>query len=204
MIVPDDMLETTGKVFAGEYDLPAYVRKNPVILDIGAGIGAFTRWAKIRWPDSIIYAYEPLPECVEYLSKNVSDLKGVFIHQCAVGAESGTRTLYYGGNTRAMNSFEKSQYTREYGVTVSVKAAANLQKADLIKCDTEGAEIEILENLPFDPEVILVEYHSVAAKSYLEKMYAEKYTLFEFKYTDARSGNLKFVRNDLVESRPSS
>ena len=201
MIIPDDMIECTGKVFAGEYDVVQYVKKNPVILDIGAGIGAFTRWAKYRWPESIIYAYEPLPACAEFFIKNTDDLKGIFFHHTAVGAESGTRMLYYGGNTRAMNSFEKSPQTRDYGVQVSVKTAKELPKADIVKCDTEGAEIEILDNLTFDPHVILVEYHSLRNKQVLEEMYADKYIQIEHKFDTLSTGNLKFLNKEIITVR---
>lgn len=195
MLIPDDMIEVCGKVFAGEYDV-SYDKKKPFILDIGANVGAFTRWAKYRWPDSIIYAYEPLPDCIPYLIKNTSDLSGVFVNHCAVGRVAGTKTLYYGTDNRGMSSFDKSEYTRETGVEVNVKGAFNLPKADIVKCDTEGAEVEILECLQFKPDVVLVEYHSLANKERLLEMYSKEYTLLEYKLMSLRCGNLKFVKND--------
>lgn len=198
MIIPDDMIEVTGKIFGGEYDIPRYVKTDPVILDIGAGIGGFTRWAKYRWYNATVYAYEPLPECAEFFLKNTEDLKNVFFEQCALGAKSDKRMLYYGGNTRAMNSFEKSEYTRDYGVEVLVKSAKEAPYADIVKCDTEGAEIEILSNIPYDPHIILVEYHSLKDRDTLEQMYADKYIQMESRFDTFRSGNLKFALKDMV------
>jgi hypothetical protein len=48
-------------VLAGSYDIPFNPEKPPVILDIGANIGAFTSWAAKRWPGCVIHAYEPHP-----------------------------------------------------------------------------------------------------------------------------------------------
>lgn len=197
MVIPDDMIEVCGEVFSGEYEID-YLKQDAIILDIGAGVGAFTRWAKYRWVDSTIYAYEPDPNCYKYLEKNVEDLEKVFIHKSAVGSESGVRRLYLGGNSRAMNSFEKPIYTLKEGVDVQVIGADTLPKADIVKCDTEGAEIEILENLPYNPHVVLVEYHSLENKSRLEQMYADRYMLFEYKLGTFRTGILKFVREDIV------
>ena len=44
MYIPDNMLGHIQKVFAGEYEVP-FQTNEPVIFDIGANIGAFTRWA---------------------------------------------------------------------------------------------------------------------------------------------------------------
>lgn len=197
MVIPDDMIEVCGEVFSGEYEID-YLKQDAIILDIGAGVGAFTRWAKYRWADSTIYAYEPDPDYYKYLEKNVEDLDKVFIHQSAVGSRNETRKLYLGGNSRAMNSFKKSEYTLDSGIDVQVLGVDSLPKADIVKCDTEGAEIEILENLQYDPHVILVEYHSLENKSRLEQMYADRYMLFEFKLGTFRTGILKFVREDIV------
>jgi FkbM family methyltransferase len=198
MLIPDDMIEACGHVFAGEYDIN-YDKKAPVILDIGANVGAFTRWARHRWPDSIVYAYEPLPDCMRYLIKNTDGLKGVFVTQCAIGSVNGTRTLYHGTENRGMSSFEKSDYTRDSGTEVNVKSAFSLPKADIVKCDTEGSEVEILQCLQFKPDVILVEYHSLEAKMQLLKMYDDEYTLFEYKLMSLRCGNLKFVKNSAMD-----
>lgn len=198
MLIPDDLIEVCGKVFAGEYDIN-YSKPNPVILDIGANIGAFTRWAKYRWPDSTIYAYEPSPDCMHYLMKNVQDLKYVFVNHCAVGQRSGTQMLYRGLNNSAMSSLKKTEYTQNDSVEVSVKSASSLPVADIVKCDTEGSEVEILRGLQFDPHVLLIEYHTLRDRKIIEEMYSEKYTLFEFKLGNLRTGNLKFIRNDIIK-----
>lgn len=201
MIIPDDMVEACGKVFGGEYDV-SYNNNKPIILDIGANVGAFSKWAKYRWSEAIIHAYEPLPQCFEYLTKNTEHLDNVHCHRVAVGSRSETRTIYYGSLNRGMSSFDKGDYTKDYGIDVQVIGADTLPRADIIKCDTEGAEIEILENIQFDPHVILVEYHSMRNRKRLEELFLDRYTLFGFKYSDMNAGTLKFVRTDIIAQKP--
>lgn len=43
MIIPDNMLVHIQKIFAGEYEI-AFNSPNPIIFDVGANIGGFTRW----------------------------------------------------------------------------------------------------------------------------------------------------------------
>lgn len=192
MIIPDDMIEACGKVFAGEYDVN-YSHGNPTILDIGANVGAFTRWARYRWPYSVIHAYEPLPDCISFLQKNTEDMENVTIHQCAVSSESGTSRLYYGTSNRGMSSLSRLETTRDHGVDVEVAAAASLPEAHIVKCDTEGAEVDILTNLSFDPSVVLVEYHSMENRSVLENFYSDKYYLVEYQFMSIHCGTMKFI-----------
>lgn len=202
MIIPDDMIEVCGKVFGGEYDIPSDLYKMsqisaPTILDIGANIGSFSRWAKYRWPNATVHAYEPLEDCYEYLIENTKDLDNVFCNQVAVSDFEGSQKLYHGTHNRGMSSLHKSKYTRETSKDVEVIDAKNLPKADIVKCDTEGSEVSILKNLNFSPTFLLVEYHSNEDKYTIEKMYQDTHILFEFKLMSLRCGTLKFIRNDI-------
>lgn len=198
MLIPDDMIEACGKIFSGEYDIE-YSNPTPTILDIGANVGAFSRWAKYKWPNSTIHAYEPLDQCYKYLLKNTASLQNVFCHQVAVGAKSETRTIYYGTGNRGQSSFNRTPQTRDYGVDINVIAANTLPYAHIVKVDTEGAELEILQNISFDPDIILIEYHSASDRITLEEMYSEKYYNFEHKFMNPWSGNLKFINTSIIK-----
>ena len=49
---------------------------SPVILDIGANIGAFALWAIGRWPGCRLHCYEPLPANFDMLRQNLAHLEG--------------------------------------------------------------------------------------------------------------------------------
>ena len=57
----------------GEYEA-GYFGNRLTILDIGSNLGCFTLWANMRWPSSMIHAYERNPGHFECLRK----LCGVF------------------------------------------------------------------------------------------------------------------------------
>lgn len=199
MIIPDDTVQSSGHVFGGEYNVDLYLHPAPTILDIGANIGAFSRWAgRHRWPQSTIHAYEPSNNCYDLLLENTKDLPNVHCHRSAVGASSGKSFLYHGLHNRGMSSMLKSEYTRETGSEIDVIAASELPYAEIVKCDTEGMEAEILTNLSFTPDVVLVEYHSPRARIELEKFYAKDFQLYESRMLDVNAGLLKFIRTYAV------
>ena len=59
LIIPDTMVKHIAKIFDGEYNVN-YAHPSPVILDIGANIGGFSRWATHRWAGCEIHCYEPI------------------------------------------------------------------------------------------------------------------------------------------------
>lgn len=151
-------------VLAGCYDLP-YEAKT--VLDIGANVGAFARWAKTRWQWCEIVCYEPQPENYTLLQRTVScyALTQCSVVNIAVSNSAGRMALHENGN-RGEWSFIK--FGNGLGaIEVDVMDAANLPDADFIKIDTEGAEINILMRLEACGKLaavnaIVLEYHSAS------------------------------------------
>ena len=186
-------------VFAGEYDIP-YDNPNPVVLDIGANIGSFAIWASRRWPGSFIHCYEPLPENFAALEANLGHLTGrVVLNQYAVG-EPGQRKLFLGRNNCGEASlFDIGEQSSEW-VSVETRAPATLPKGDILKLDTEGAEVEIvsgLENLSFD--IVLLEYHSEENRRIVDRL-LQGYILVGGHVRGAHRGVLKYVRRALFDA----
>lgn len=199
MIIPDDMIEACGHVFAGEYDVKAYLRKDPIILDIGANVGAFSVWSTYRWPDSTIYAYEPIRESYEYLKTNTQHLKNVEIHNVAIGAHDDTaRRMFYGGINRGQSSLYQGVEQRDYGETVNVISASSLPYAHFVKIDTEGAELEIVENMTFKPEIYVIEYHKTSHRTRITEILSDDFVMFNLEYTTAEKGIIKFANKSIT------
>lgn len=198
LLIPDDMIEACGLVFAGEYDIDCQFNR-PVILDIGANVGAFAAWAKYRWPSAIIHCYEPIASTFEILEKNMSTRVDIICHNVAVGERTeSNRLMYYGGNNRGQCGFFQTPEQRKYGEYVNVISSAELPKANIIKIDTEGSEVEILAAMTQRPEVFLLEYHSPNKRKMIENMLLADYTQVEGKMGNITRGNLKYVRTDVV------
>ena len=144
------------KGFNSEYYLPTVV--NPkIIFDIGANIGATTIYYANRFPGAKIFSFEPLLSNYEILEKNVKDIENVSIFNYGLGKEDGFFDIYltddeenFGGVTmHNFDTYEKESI--EKCKVRSVKAVLkelNVSSVDLIKIDTEGAEADILMNIP--------------------------------------------------------
>jgi FkbM family methyltransferase len=152
-------------VLNGEYDIP--YEGEPVILDIGANVGAFARWAKGRWPNSTIHSYEPHPKNHELLCKTVVNfgLKDVSVYNLAVADREGEFELHHNGFNCGEWSLAVNAATHGEPIKVQCVDAATLPEADIIKVDTEGAEPIILARLARCGKLqrtsaIMLEYHS--------------------------------------------
>jgi FkbM family methyltransferase len=193
MICPPSMLAHARKVLGGEYDLP-YEHAAPVILDIGANIGAFALWAIGRWPGCRIHCYEPLPSNFEILARNLAHLDGrsVSLYAFAIGDPARTR-LFLGRNNCGEASFFDLGEQASESVEVVTRAPDVLPRANIIKIDAEGSEIDILSGLgEIDSDVVLLEYHSDARRRAADALLAG-YVLADGQVRGPHRGVLKYV-----------
>jgi len=96
---PSEMVPHLKKVLEGEYDIPlteADVENEPLtVLDIGANCGAFTVFAKLKWPNCHVTAYEPLFANYTFFRFNTQRLVHVTSYMAAVG-DPDRNKLYFG------------------------------------------------------------------------------------------------------------
>ena len=148
---------------------------SPYIVDCGGNIGISVLYFKWRYPKSRILVFEPHPENLNLLRKNVEGnyLVSVEIVPVALGDRNGNITLY--GNKRAATVFEgffgkKGRWNRELvenEVVVPVKILSDYvdtESVDLLKLDVEGSEGMILKNLSDKDKLklikrVMAEYH---------------------------------------------
>ena len=161
---PESMRPHAAKVLAGEYDLPAHlelIEAPRTILDIGANVGAFTAWARAKWPDSVIEAYEPMPENSFCFKINHSHDKRVFFSEVAVSDRVKKLRIYKGRNNCGECSSHDlgEQVTDEYE-DVQARSAGYLVTGEFVKIDAEGCEGEILRTLYLGAtDVVAYEWH---------------------------------------------
>jgi FkbM family methyltransferase len=196
MQVPKNMTPHIEKIFKGEYDIP-YEKENPVILDIGGNVGGFCLWANKRWNNSKIYSYEPIKKNFEYLKKNTKDLENIMVMNLAIGSKTEQRRMYYGAHNVGECSFQYGAEQVEEGENVSVVSASLLPKADIVKIDTEGAEIEILENMVIKPDVYLIEYHSAYNRRRIDNILYD-YTLVSADIAHPDYGIVKYFLSSKI------
>ncbi len=174
---------------------------NPVILDIGANVGAFARWAKFKWPDSTIHSYEPHPNNFALLNRTVKlwCLSNVHTYNVAVFDKEGEHDFFLNGPNCGEWSLAQNSATHDK-TTVKTIDAASLPDADYIKLDTEGAEPDILVRLISANKLarvsaICLEYHCSGMIAALCGLLAKQgFKMVGFKPYLEHRGLLKFVR----------
>lgn len=196
MNIPDDMISHVGKIFSGEYECD-WVKGAPIILDIGANVGGFAVWAAYRWPHASIHSYEPVLSNYDLLLENTKAfVDRVDCYNVGVG-EPGLRDIYYGKHNRGECSLFKGAEQRDAGEQVQIIDPQKLPESHLVKIDTEGAEIEILEGMTYLPFAYVIEYHSDANRRTIDRLLHD-YTLMEMQSTSPNYGIVKYVRTDLL------
>lgn len=196
-------------VLAGSYDIPFDPEKPPVILDVGANVGAFTKWAAYRWPGSTIFSYEPYPNNFKLLTRtveSVKDLAHIGLNQVAVSDKGGNMVLKF--HSEAMNCGEWSLNTGgtpKDTVNVDVIPALDLPKADILKIDTEGAEAQILESMKYrlhEFSAVMLEIHSaswVVPITGLLRIAGFSIISKEVKFNSENRVEMKFLKTNLIK-----
>lgn len=202
-IAPDHCAD----VLDGAYDVAFNPAEPPVILDLGANIGAFASWASARWPGCRVYCYEPDPSNFALLEKTAESIRAesksaVECFATAVLDRESTMALRRGAHNCGEHSlFDIGEQTGET-VNVRVVSALTLPRADILKLDTEGSEWPILTSLRdvgrlAELSAIVLEYHSEADCARItELLVGEGFTLVAARRRCKDRGELKFLRAD--------
>jgi len=130
------------------------IKKDDIVIDIGAHIGYFTIYAAKNAYQGIVYSIEPYRESFEILKKNLklNDLSNVKPFHAAISKITGQVTLYIDKNNQIGNSIFRMDETTESEKVESFSLRDfmennKIEKIDFLKIDCEGAEFEILLNL---------------------------------------------------------
>lgn len=134
----DDLFD--GDVLAGAYDLPinhTVKDKAPIILDLGACVGSFTKWAVKRWKGASVHAYEPAYEQFQFLERTIKEIP--------VATEG--------------------QVVQAYHQEIGLDEVSKLPDATILKIDLPGQERSIIEAFQACDKIqnldgIVVRYHS--------------------------------------------
>lgn len=122
--------------------------KDPaLVIDCGANYGEFSKWIASNCT-AVIHGFEPDPRLFPHLPS----LPETTFHQVAVSG-SGMPLLLNLGMDRCSSAYyredEKQEFVDVPSVTIdSFCYRERISQVDLLKLDIEGAEIEILRNLP--------------------------------------------------------
>jgi FkbM family methyltransferase len=126
---------------------------NHKYIDIGVDKGWWTQWVLAYDPDATIQCFEPNPISYQTLLTTFQNMSNVKVFPYAISSENSTLVL------SLLNGQSHSREISDMVSTVSVECKTidtfipTTETIELIKIDTEGHEVKILESLlPFIEE----------------------------------------------------
>lgn len=187
-------------IFDGEYDIPGVELHQPIILDIGANVGAYSFWADHRFLLPEIFAFEPESKNIGAYTINVSGVNKCTAHRVAVfPTDAKLLNIYYSTTNCGAHSYDPRLAGQ--GMTsfyASVWPPRELPDADIIKVDTEGCEMQILSSY-FDthksrPTIVSFEYHLARDRDLLQELLTPEYELRTFSVATDQRGTQNWLR----------
>ena len=184
------------------------INDGDTIFDIGANIGWYSNHLAKKFPNSIIYSFEPIPETFNQLSAN-TELNGALnirLNNLALSSKKEKLTFFYSptvtGASSSKNITEKNNMTKLELVADSIDnfmIINSIDKLDFVKCDVEGAEYFVyqggLETFKHKKPIIFTEMlRKWAAKfGYHPNDIIKYFSQFGYKCFIANKGKLKIV-----------
>jgi FkbM family methyltransferase len=133
------------------------IHDEDVVIDIGANIGVFSLYAASRGKNVRVFAYEPFPDNVQWMQKNLFDsgVETVRVFDKAVGGTICQRSLQVDGEwIKHHLTSEPQRGSKAVSVDCitldEVFRVNNIETCHLLKLDCEGSELEILKNASDD------------------------------------------------------
>lgn len=130
-----------------------FINESDKVIDIGAHAGYFSVFAASFAKKGTVYSYEPFPENFQLLRDNIhlNNLTNVEAFNLGIATKKVKRNLFISEtNTGGHSLFCKTNNFIPCNF-ISLKEvfdSNNIERCNFLKIDTEGAELEILSNLP--------------------------------------------------------
>lgn len=200
--------QVANSIFAGTtYPTIQFVTGVKTIVDIGANVGAASVYFAIGYPSAQVYAFEPGSAPSSLLRQNVEPLRNVTVFPFGLHSREQTLSLFHGKNDSVESSLFSSLRTSAEGEQIRLVCAPDffaehgIAQIDLLKIDTEGCEVPILQSLNrYLPEVkvLYIEYHSERDRRMIDEILAPTHVLWRGQVSLAYRGEFCYLKRELV------
>jgi len=163
-----DLMALTHVWLIEEYKKKHFeIKPNDVVIDVGAHIGLFTIYASQFCTDGKIYSFEPSTENYQLLLENIqlNNLNCVTSFNQAVSNSNDSIDLFLNNDESGHSMFSKSSKSIIID-SISLQKFFDehqIKHCNFLKLDCEGAEYEIIKNLPLEYfqkiDKLVIEYH---------------------------------------------
>jgi FkbM family methyltransferase len=181
------------------------IRPGDIVYDIGANIGLHSIF--MHGLAAKVFAFEPNPKLIPNLRRTFKALRSAQLLHLALSDECGTAAFYVpkDHDMASLGNWREDAERRECSMTTL--DSLDLPKADLIKCDVEGAELRVfrggakmLSDREHAPIVLFEEHAGAAGAQGFTQDAAQKYlaslpSRYEFFLIDRETCNLEPARD---------
>lgn len=124
------------------------------VFDVGANVGQTTRMVKERFAGAHVHAFEPVGSTYRSLEHNVGELQGVTCHRLALSDRVGPAAMTSTANSPLNHLVDPGDGRNRAGAgfedveTDTIDHFCRTQqidRIDLLKVDTEGADVKVLQ-----------------------------------------------------------
>ena len=161
-----------GEIFLQNMYFFKTEKKIPLILDCGANIGLAMFYFKYLYPKAHIKCFEPNPEALELLKKNIKEnhLSNIFVYPKALSDGMEEKRFYNPSGILAcasagffINRTHKGDFSEKKVKTNMLSKYIN-EEIDFLKVDVEGAESQVFKDLDISGKIkyisqAVIEFH---------------------------------------------
>lgn len=178
-----------------------------VVVDIGANVGLFALYMTMTQNIDVMHCFEPTPSSIKLLTHNTAGIDNIHIHPVGLSNFKGEAFLDINPRNSGENKLVENEAGENKKIKVRIESAADAFKQlkltyiDILKVDTEGCEVQILDSLkPWLGYVgiILVEYHDEADRREIDNI-LNGYNLFGAKVAMMGCGVLKYINRRILK-----
>ena len=195
--------------FKYHYLIKKVIQPDFSIVDIGANLGYFSKNFARLTPKGKVVSIEPIPLFYEVLSILLRQYKHVAVHNVALGAEEGKVIMVLptdDGMIRtglphvAQNDAELEKHqNQEVAIVRGSELLGNLEKIDYIKCDIEGYEWIVFQEL----EPLIAKHKPFVQLEIGDENRENMLELFDRNgYTQFGISNYQFIREIGAQNEP--
>jgi FkbM family methyltransferase len=186
--------------------------KVSTIVDVGANVGAAALWFLSSAQDARLVCFEPAQENFNCLLQNLRSFPKAEVYHYGLFSRDKTTALHLGVSQCMQHSIVASCETGNATETIVLRKASvefdrlGLKEISILKIDTEGCEVPILEDLGRDRlscvDVIYLEWHSEDDRHAIDSMLAEQFMMVRASVNFPHRGNAAFLAQRLANSIP--